>query len=322
MNRIINFIVRDPLRKLLALALTVVLYVVLGEGKQQQRDFVNVPVVIEADNDVYLPLGSRSINVRLSVKGSESRLKKLSGNEISGKLVISRNTPGFESGAVTMQLSGEYFTLPRGISISSIDPVSVSLPVQRRISRQIAIFPEITGQPGHGFVHSKTSCLPENVTVSGPEQLVISQSEIRTETVNIRSGENHSFSKSVKLTNPMPGELSLNIDSCDVSVTISSVPVRENTLPEIPVRWLLPPGKKYKIEPENISVKVKVSGQPGVVDAVSDKDVTVFANLLAPEFAKGGEFTVALQPTLNDPAGKLQIKTDPEKVTVKIEVLN
>lgn len=318
MRWIMAFLLKDPLRKLIALALTIVLYAVLNEGKQQQKDVVNIPLTIESSSDVFLPDNSRIQSFRLTVRGSESRIKKLNVQDVSGKVTISRKTPGFDSGAVTLQISPDDFVTPRGIEVISIDPEVLTLPVQRRIRKEIAVSPLVTGQPRQGFECGEIRCYPDSVVVSGPEKAVAGILEISTEPLHIISGETRSFSKSVQLVNPMPEELTFNISSTNVSVTIRQLPYVAREIPGIPVQWQRPLKEQLKITPELEKVTVTLAGTQNELDNISLGDLMVYADLSDPRYAVPGEYLVPVQAVLKRADGNVRIQSlSPEKIRIK-----
>lgn len=296
-----EFLKKDPLRKLLALSLTIVLYAVLNEGKLQQKDLKLVPLEISCDEDVFLAGVHRHAAVHLTVRGSESRIKNLSVQDIVGTIKISRNTPGFESGTVSIQLTPENFICPRGIEIVSIEPEVLTLPVQRRRSEEIRIVPEITGSPRQGFVTGEVSCYPETVLVTGPEQAVsnLLKKGVKTEVYTINN-ETATVILNLGLLNTNPDEFTFNISS--VRVTIPVTRAMPRVLRQVPVRCFPPASAGVSAIPERQFVTVTVSGSSqSDIDAVSAADIMVYVDLSDPEFAEAGEYSVPLRAALIDP---------------------
>ncbi len=313
-----TFLTRDPLRKIIALSLTIVLYAVLYEGKQQQKDLINVPLEITCDDGVFLSSANRHVGVRLTVRGSESRIKNLNLQDITGMIEISRNSPGFESGRVSVQLSPDNFGCPRGIEIIGIEPEVITLPVQRRISREILIVPEITGRPRSGYVRGEVSCYPETVLVTGPEQAVLNLQKVRTESYNIKNYETETVIRHLNLLNLNPDEFTFNITSVKVTVPFTTNIIR--TLPQVPVRCFLPSSSRMTVTPERQFVAVTVAGAQSEIDTVSAGDIMVYGDLSDPKYAEPGEYSLPLRAVLNDPESHLQVTViEPSAVKIKCE---
>ena len=159
MNRVFQFIFKNPLHKIVALGLTVVLYAVLHEGKQQQKEILNVPVIIECEKDIFISHGQRRAEVRITVKGSERLLKNMDVNSIQGRVNVSRRMMSYNNDyqvpskqMVKVQLSGAHFSLPRGVEVKRIEPNVLAFPVELRGSQNIELNAISTGESLAGMV--------------------------------------------------------------------------------------------------------------------------------------------------------------------------
>ncbi|MBE6358177.1 MAG: hypothetical protein E7057_02890 [Lentisphaerae bacterium] len=314
------FLIRDPWRKIIALVLTVILYVVLNEGKQQQKDLLNIPVEIKADDEVFIPNVNRSTAVRVTVRGSESRIKKLNIQDIRGAVEITCNTPGFQSGNVTLFLEPKDFVSSRGIEIVSIEPSRLVVPVQRRISRDVPVAPIVVGQPRQGLAHDGGKAQPDMVRVSGPERAVRNLQTLKTEILRIRQDESRSFSKSIALESP-GDEFTLSTQMVDVTVTITDDMSR--SLPWlVPVLWNLPLQRNVKIFPERESVTVTVSGQQDEIKRISENEIMVYADLRDSAYDKPGDYIVPLKAVVNIPGKFIRVtRIEPDKIRIRCEKL-
>ena len=301
MKSFLIFLFKDPLRKLIALSLTVVLYAVLNEGKQREEIIDGVQMLIKCDDDIFIPDSLRSCAVRLSARGSESRIKKVTNRDIHGEVMITRNTPGFASGRVVLHFNPRDFVSPRGVEVIRVEqPLEITIPVQRKITRMLPVRPETIGRVQAGWVCNEVSCEPASVIVSGPERVVNSLKEVVTEPLNI-DGETVSFSKKgMLLKNPRPEELTFDLTAAEVFVKIAHVPDVPRKLVDIPVRCMVPPGKAVNFIPEKAVVSVTVSGWQSEINRISGQDVTVLADLSDPKYLSPGEHQVRLRAVLNN----------------------
>ncbi|MBR7130813.1 MAG: hypothetical protein IKC82_02325 [Lentisphaeria bacterium] len=319
MSAFLTFLFKDPLRKLIALSLTIVLYAVLNEGKQREEIIDGIPMQIKCDDDVFLPEINRSCSVRLTVRGSESTIKKLTKQDIQGTIMLSRNTPGFASGRVTLRFNPKDFAVPRGVEVIRVEhPQELTIPVQRKISRMLPIHPETFGSVQSGWVCNEVTAEPASVIVSGPERLVNTLREVVTEPLNI-DGETVSFSKKgLILKNPQPEELSFDLSSAEVSVKIVRIPDVPRKFTDIPVRCMVPPGNSVQLQPDKKIVTVTVSGRQSAINKISGKDITVFADLSDPKYQLPGEHLLQLQAVLNNPQDNLRISAiEPKEIKIK-----
>ena len=320
---------KDPLRKIIALSLTVVLYAVLNEGKQQHRDIGQVMLEIEGGEDVFIPKAERSCYVNLSVRGSESRIKKLRSQDINGKakdivgkVRVVGDPAAFSAGTLKLHLAPEHFRCPRGIEVIAIEPAVLTLPIQRKISRDVPVEPVITGKPQPGRATSGIRCFPERVTVTGPERAVQALASIRTEPLSI-DGEVMTFDKEMKLINPMPGEFDFDAQSTNISVTIIESPDVPREIRDVPVRYLASPLHQSRglipSLPDRSRVSVMITGQQGAVNRITASDITVYADIGDPRYAQVGEHQVPLRAVLPVQDGGARVTgIVPDKVTIRI----
>lgn len=307
-----HFLIKDPWRKLIALSLTVVLYLVLNDGKQREEDFNDVSLTIECADDVFLPEMDRTQRVQLTLRGSESRIKRLEKKDIQGRIKINRKTPGFSSQIIT--LTPRDFTVPRGIEVVRVKPEQLLIPLEPRGMRQLPVKVNITGEVLPGW-HSRVRCVPESVSVFGPESVLHKLENVETDPLSVQ-GENFGFEKSLGLINPRPHELTLAVSSVNVKVDVIQEPQR--TLTGIPLQIIMPQGKLLKFEAESKSVSVTFSGKQSLINQISAEDVTVFMNLSDAKYAVAGEYTVALQAVLNNHKdAKLHVSVKPAEIKIK-----
>ena len=319
MNSFFSFLFRDPLRKLIALLLTIVLYAVLNEGKQQQKDISHVPVKINCDDDVFISKVAANTTLHVVVRGSESRIKNLDTQSIYAAVDVTRKTPGFDSGNVTLVLEPKDFVTPPGIEVVSIEPKNLVLPVEKKVSKEIKIVPVVQGKPRAGLDHNGGRCSPGVVTVSGAERALRDLQEIRTEPLTIPRGESRSFSKIVNLISP--GEdFALNISQTEVTVTITDEMSR--ILPNrIAVNWHYPLNWDKKIVPSENAVSVTIAGLQDEINKISGDSVMVFADLNDRKYNIPGEYDVPLKAVLNSSGHVVRIvKIEPALIRVKLEV--
>ena len=318
MKRFLDFLRRDIWRKLIALTIAVVLYLNLYE--QKEREIHDVKVEILHDPEIFIDLADQHPSVRLTVKGSKHQVRKLDTLGVSGQVKLVDNAGALRTGRARIRLLPEHFDCGRGVEVVGIDPQVLQLPVQRQISRNIAVEPEVIGRPSRGRVLTAVRCYPDTVTVSGPEKPVASLTTIRTEKLSIE-GESIDCSKELKLLNPMPEVLTLGSKTSNVSVEIRESMEIPRKFPDIPVRYLFSPlhansGNAVAL-PAPARVAVTITGPQNEINRISRDNVTVFADLS--DATRPGEYTVALKATVAEAGDSLRVTTiEPEKVRVTI----
>ena len=238
MKFFMDFLRKDIWRKLIALTIAVVLYLNLYE--QKEREIHDVEVELQHDPEIFVDPSDRHVRVRLTVKGSSRLVQKMDIQGVSGKVRLSDNTAALRSGKARIRLSPENFNCERGVEITGIEPQVLQFPVQRQISRNIYIKPELSGKVAPGKIVTAVRCSPESITVTGPEKAVTSLTEIKTENFSIEN-ESIDFSKELKLINPMHNAFVFSSNTADISVEIKDSAALPRKITNVPVRYLFSP---------------------------------------------------------------------------------
>ena len=317
MNFIKDFLTKDIWRKLIALTIACVLYFNLYEYKE--HDIHNVKVEINHDPDIFIDPSYQNTSVHLKIKGTKRQVDELAQkNDISGHIKLEYNTDAIRTGKARVYLLPQNFSSGRGVKIVSIEPEVLEFPIQRKITRKIAIKPDITGSPEAGKIYTVTS-YPDTVEVSGPEQLVKSlPPQISTERFAI-DGDNQTFTKQLKLVNPSSESLQLSVSCADVKVDIrDSYDITRDISVTVKYLHTALQGDDHPAQlPKPNKVSVRVKGHQNDINPLSRNDITVFADLS--NIASTGEHSVPLKAVLAKSGTSVQVVSiTPAEVKVTI----
>ena len=316
MKMFLDFLRKDIWRKLIALTIAVVLYLNLYE--QKEWEIHDVEVEIQHDPEVFIDPSDRHSRVRLTVKGSSRLTQKLDVQGVTGKVKLTGNS-ALRSGKARIRLVPENFSCDRGVEITGIEPQVLHFPVQRQISRNIYIKPDLDGKVAPGKIITTIRCFPETVTVTGPEKAVNSLTEIKTEKFS-RENESIDFTKELKLLNPMQGVFVFSSGTSNISVEIKDSTEIPRKIADIPVRYLLSPlhGNENISIPSPARVTVNIVGAQAEINHINKENITVFADLSA--LVQPGEYPVPLQANITNAGNSVKLTSiTPAQVTVKIK---
>ena len=224
MSRIWQFFCTDVWRKLLALIFACGFYWLIYMYNQKQTS-MEVPLQLEVSSGLYLPK-NLNYSVKLTVKGSDNRLRELKSSGPVGKVPIDENIVSSD-GKYRVNLKPEYFDVGVFVKIVDIDPSVIVLPAQKKISRYIPVKVVQKGEPLNGYQLKALYANPDTVQVTGPEDDVEKLSEIKTEPLAVNFDSD--FSKDKNLENPDSEKIKLSLDSVKVKAEI------------IPLRKIFPP---------------------------------------------------------------------------------
>ena len=120
--------------------------------------------------------------------------------------------------------------LPAEVDVVSVDPPAITLELERQETRQVAVRPTIDGVPAPGFIRSEVKVVPPQITVQGPESLVLSLEFVETTPLSVE-GAAGSVEASVQPRLPDPLLRALGVGLILVTVDIVPEPVSEAELP-------------------------------------------------------------------------------------------
>ena len=235
----------------LVLASFVWMYV---RGEEKPFQVFSVPLELEGlPKDVALA-GDPPDSVAVRVRAPDTTLRNLSPGRIRARVHLE----GVRPGDLTIPLTPDIIRAPMGVEVVHVDPRTLSLKVERRVSKLVPVVLRITGQPAPGFEYAGYTADPDKVTVEAPEGIAGSLSEALTDEVAI-GGRTESFDSSV---NVMPGRagariagqstvnLRVNIRQQRITQTYAGIPLETNT----------PAGFSYRVRFSPQSVTVVLEG--------------------------------------------------------------
>src|SRR5215472_16290096 len=174
-----NYALENTSLKILALMITAVLWlsvtsrpmseVVMHDVKVELR---NVP----PDMDV-----SKYPNLTATVAARGPRDTLDSVN--SAQMTVIADLTGVEPGVRVIPLKIDASMLPPNLDTPVIEPSTIRLTVERRVSREVVIKPRFEGEPAPGYQLLNWQVVPDKVQISGAASQVRSVDDVSTETV-------------------------------------------------------------------------------------------------------------------------------------------
>ena len=175
----------------LAVALALWIYVVTVVSPSADRVYNNVPVVLQGESllkERGLMITTQDIpSVSVHLEGNRSDLDKLNNSNITLTADLSRI---YDAGTHSLRFSSSYpgDVASGAISVLSQDPVSITVEVEERVTKQVPVEVDYTGELAEGIladVENKELSVQE-VEISGPKSVV---SKIATARINVNLDE-------------------------------------------------------------------------------------------------------------------------------------
>ncbi len=198
--------------KLLAFAITLVLwFVVTGENEPiTKRAPAQLNIVHPADLAIS---NDPPRTVVVVMRGSRQNLNLVTLLDLVVTVDVTDQRPGER----VLRLSSDtvQMALPAGVKIESFQPNTISLNLEPRIERQLAVEVKLEGKPAEGYELYRTEPTRKTITVRGPASHVNALHNAPTETISVE-GRKASFTASNVPIN-IPDQ---KIDIVDASVDV------------------------------------------------------------------------------------------------------
>jgi YbbR domain-containing protein len=108
-------------------------------------------------------------------------IRSLTTRNLSKSLDLSNS----KAGTVTFPISSEGIRLPRGVAITRIHPTQVVVVLQKQTKKTVPVKVRIIGRPANGYEVDSVKIRPEEVEVSGPEEVIKELEILFTKPVDI-----------------------------------------------------------------------------------------------------------------------------------------
>ncbi|HKX28377.1 MAG TPA: CdaR family protein [Blastocatellia bacterium] len=184
--------------KLLALMIAVLLFIVSRQPISDVR-LSGVPLEFRGLNPGAEISGDVLQTVSVRLRGPSDLVRSLTPNQLSVVANLN-NLRNKEPGEHRIQLRSEDVLCPDNVQVQQIDPASIWLKLEKTISRQVSIKPELVGRVADGMEIYNLNVEPSTAEIEGPQSLVDQVEFVSTEPVNL-NGRN-SFRLAVDLETP------------------------------------------------------------------------------------------------------------------------
>jgi YbbR domain-containing protein len=291
--------------KILAIALASLLWLtVAGEHVVERSlrvplEYRNIPEPLEI-------VGNTPDTVDVRVRGSSAVLSRLQSGEVVAVLDLS----DARAGSRLFHLPNDAVRSPFGVEVAQVAPATLALELEKSARRRIPVVPALEGDPAPGFVVGRITADPATVEIVGPDSRVRQVAEATTEPVSVKDARVRVrdgvtvgvVDPSVRLTQALRAEVTVEIWPAPVERQISDVPVRYRNLTQ---------GLRANISPQLVLVSVR-----GLKDALTDvrgDSVQAFVDLAG---LGSGQYNLRVQVDPSERFGVIAI--DPTIVSVTI----
>lgn len=136
--------------------------------------------------------------VSVNIEGQERLLKNLKQNEINAVI----NLSDAKAGKSFYTLTHENIKRPQTLEITSIEPQTISITIEKLLKKTVSVQPAVVGVPEHGFVIVEIKVTPEEIVIEGPRNIISKIYNVKTEPIDITGLKNNvQFKAKINMTN-------------------------------------------------------------------------------------------------------------------------
>ena len=159
--------------------------------------------------------------ISVTIEGQERLLKYLQPSDVSAVVSVSEA----KTGRSFFTISQENISLPKSFLVTSIDPETISLTMERQLKKIVSVRPHIVGIPEKGFRIANIIVDPESITLEGPASTVTKIDSIKTEPIDINGiNSNLVYKANLNLSAPL---VKKNLTKVDVKLSVEKI-LKEN----------------------------------------------------------------------------------------------
>ena len=176
----LGFLTRNLRYKALAVASSLMLWGVAHGTADIERGF-DIPVVFSGLPDKLVIVDQNSDVVNVRMRGSRAGLRRMALEGLEYTVDVS----GARTGTANFEVDLTRIEFPRGTKDVSRSPSNLLVTFEPRSSRVVRVRPDITGEPGEGFVVEGVDLKPTEVRIEGARSEVRRRGEVVTEAIDV-----------------------------------------------------------------------------------------------------------------------------------------
>jgi YbbR domain-containing protein len=246
---IVRKLVHNWMLKLASIAFAVALWGFVNLGAREADRSISVP--LKLDNlPTHLVITNPipdSVNVRL--RGPRTILGTVDETRDRIRLDLANVSPG----PTSFKIDGDMLNLPRGVRVTRLSPVQVTLEIDRMVERSLPVAVNLGAAVPAGFRIAESEIRPARVVVSGPETQVGALRNVPAGPLHLRSTTGN-FEETIALERPAD-LLRLTPERVQVRGVLEEiVTTRDFRNVEIGARN---PPPQYRLRPRSVDVTVR-----------------------------------------------------------------
>lgn len=299
--------------KVLALAVAILLFLFHRFDSLQTRTYT-VPLRLMTDTTL-VPAQDYDHRVRVTVRGADEVVAQVTEADLEALSDFSGHQ-GEGVFRAPIQVNRKGAAQAAALEVS-VDPLVLSLHLERKVVKNVPVRPDFVGQPGRNFELAGFQVVPSVITIEGPRSAVEKVPSVTTEPIELR-GKTDSFTLKARV------ESGSSVLSFPYGNTVEVQGLMSSSLASLVLEAVSPGAinlaPNLRIETPLPAVRVRVRGTPTALEGLGKDDqgsptVTLIADLAG--YTQPGEIP-ALELKASLPEGVELVDLSPAVVPVAL----
>ncbi len=274
-----------------------------------EKDVSDVPLSIRTEEGwAVLDRSARTVDILF--RGPQEDIRYLDREQV--KVEVDVHAQPSSEGAVKVKLRPKDVRAPGAVRALVIRPEEVTFRMDREEEKQVPVKADLQGVPPEGYEVERVLVTPASVLVKGPRQRLDEIEAVRTVPIDLE-GRSRTFKK-LKLPLSTPSETWLaRVVPSNVVVEVTMVErSASKDLSEVPVRILVPPGQRPRLDVWPSAVNVVLKGRAELLKNLDREDIQAYVDCAGLE----GGSTYDLPVRVQTPSGLSAQSVEPPTVKV------
>jgi YbbR domain-containing protein len=194
---IVRKITHNWLVKLASVGVAIGLWGFVNLGARESESSMFVPIELENLPPQLLITNPLPDTVGVRLRGPRTIL----GTMDPRRQRIELDLGNVKAGSTTFKLYPEMLNLPRGVTVTRMSPVQLTIDVERILERTLPVVTNFAGAVPAGYRVSESELSPQTVAVSGPASIVNSLRNVSTGPLHLPPTSGN-FEQSIELERP------------------------------------------------------------------------------------------------------------------------
>lgn len=309
-RKILEFLNTRNGLKLVAFAAAVVVWFAIRAATSNATLITDIPLTIQPPPD-WSVVASSAKSVDVAFLGTRNDLRYLN-RELIKATVDARNHADNQTFAVT--LGAAHINAPGSARIDFIRPASITLRLDRRITKQVPVKVETQNLLPDGYEIEKTVVTPATVELAGPAQILDEVEAVRTLPVDL-DGRIRSINK--RRLQLVPGDNFADVKIDPPAVTLDLTIIERSVssvFPDVMILPMVPGGRSVRAEVDPEVATLTAKGRPELMKNLAAEDLRLFVD--ATEVAGSAPVVLPIRAVL--PQGVSLVRTEPPTATLRL----